>query len=99
VAEDAQKEEELSILNQILTSLQRLDNGSRIRILQTVTTFFGIELGPAPVSSRIRSEGPSTAPDVATRPFSEDRSMSPKEFMFLKQPQTDVEKVAITTHI
>jgi len=27
-------------------------------------------------------------------PFSEDRSISPKQFMFEKQPRTDVEKVA-----
>src|SRR5689334_7068472 len=62
-------------------------------MLNTVATFLGL---PTHTNFRSGNGGPiSTAPTTSQDSlFSEDRSVSPKQFMFEKQPKTDVEKVA-----
>lgn len=92
-ADDERTSEDLDVLTQIVAAFQRLEPESRERMLQTVATFLGLNLRPGTNSS------PLSAPSLPTSrnmdaPFSEDRSISPKQFMFEKQPRTDVEKVA-----
>lgn len=86
--------EDLDALTEIIVSLKKLNKDDQKRTLQTVATFLGLSLqgnhsstGGVPHSSTVASHSSS-------RPtFSEDRAISPKEFMREKAPQTDVEKV------
>lgn len=88
--------DELDILQKVLSALQNLQPDARKRLLQTVATFFGIE---SIKSSRIvATEAGLSEPKFRSyqgiSSFSEDRAMSPKEFLLEKQPRTDVERVA-----
>lgn len=80
-------------LSQIIELLSRLDDESRTRVLKSVSTFFHTSVDfDTPVSTRT---GATALPPQTSRPaFSDDLSPSPKHFMFEKQPQTDVERVA-----
>lgn len=86
---------ELSALNEIIAALQGLDdNERRVRVLQTAATFFDIPHLPALGSSGAPlPASPAGAPQRETA-FSQDRTLSPKEFLMQKQPATDVERVA-----
>lgn len=84
------------VLSRILELLERAEGASRLRILQTIQTFYGADSLQA---SSKRSEPPPQRVEAGANPvsiaaFSENRSLSPKEFMLEKRPQTDVEKVA-----
>jgi len=89
------REEEVRALTQILEILQHLGADARDRILQMVATFFSDSSPGILRRDKLRSpeEG---SPDNSFRvgPFSEDRSISPKQFVLEKQPKTDVERVA-----
>jgi hypothetical protein len=74
-----------AVLPEVIASFQKLSAEGRRRLLETVTTFFGIERTSLKTATSTREAGPS---------FSEDRSISPKEFLRQKQPRTDVERVA-----
>ncbi|MFZ0825567.1 MAG: hypothetical protein WAM87_18030 [Terriglobales bacterium] len=84
---------ELGVVTSILSQLSEFDAETRERIIQTVATFYGISLRGTGSSSRQQS-GLVPLSSLAGTAFSEDRSISPKQFMFEKQPRTDVEKVA-----
>ncbi len=86
---------ELEALTTILGILQRVDSEARERILQAVTAFLRIDFpsSSAKVPSLL-SHMQSNVASHALPSFSEDRSISPKQFMLEKQPRTDVEKVA-----
>jgi len=79
---------ELEVLTRILADLQGLDPEGRLRVLRTVSTYYQFSPTPEP-------HVPIGVPeDSRPGPFSEDRSISPKNFIMQKQPQTDVERVA-----
>jgi len=91
------KTQELEIVTYVLRVFQTIPQDSRRRVVDTVSRFFdlrsdnGSPFAPGPASS------PSVQHDrrpEALPAFSEDRSISPKQFMFQKQPKTDVERVA-----
>lgn len=81
--------DDIDVLTTIISALKQLEPDERTRILQTVETFFGRTVGNS-----------ATHPDsyllpiTEQRAFSEDRSMSPKNFIGQKQPRTDVERIA-----
>jgi hypothetical protein len=92
------RENHLGVLEAVISRLEEVSPEDRERIIKTVLTYFGLDQKSPPASSspfgqaaqRVqpsfqRNDGPS---------FSDDRSMSPKEFMLFKQPKTDVERVA-----
>lgn len=84
---------DLQVLTEVLTALKKLDHEAQERLIQTVCTFLKL----SPVSRKSESHSPGvSAPHNFPRPgsFSEDRSLSAKEFMLDKQPRTDVERVA-----
>ena len=85
--------DDLEILNEILAALGKLEASSQERMLNTVATFLGL-----PTHSNVRGGNGAPFPSPVTTNqeslFSEDRSISPKHFMFEKQPKTDIEKVA-----
>ena len=89
--EDFRSGEDLEILTQILSAFRKLSPEDRPRMLQTVTTFLGMNSSPSSIPSIFQTQAASRAVEGA---FSEDRSISPKQFMLEKQPKTDVEKVA-----
>ena len=85
--------DDVAVLTEILAAFRKLPNSSRERMLNTVATFLGIGLRPmAGIPTGLTDRAPVSRP-LQTH-FSEDRSSSPKEFMFEKQPKTDVERVA-----
>jgi hypothetical protein len=82
------KRRELEILNRILGDLHDLDLEGRLRVLQTVSTYYQF-------SPEVRGRQPvGPTEEGLPGPFSEDRSISPKNFLVQKQPHTDVERVA-----
>jgi hypothetical protein len=84
--------DEIKALQDVLSVLQELDQEVRERIIQTVLTFFNFSPTPAlSASSQVR---PSHSAEKISATFSEDRTISPKEFLMEKMPHTDVEKVA-----
>lgn len=88
---------DLQVLTDILSLLKKLDRENQKRLLETVATFLGIgysekiHLRPSQLPSP--SEHPSPL-ERSAGGFSEDRTISPKDFLADKKPQTDVEKVA-----
>lgn len=85
---------ELATLNDVVAALERLpDEGQRRRVLRTAATFLGLDSADvAPTSGEATiATARESEPKGA---FSEDRTISPKEFLVRKQPKTDVERVA-----
>lgn len=88
---------EFEALQAVIATLRNLDQDARHRILESTATFLGI----SPVHSKAREAGSSllssdsaSISNSARAPFSEDTSMSPKQFLMEKAPRTDVERVA-----
>lgn len=91
--EPPEQESEVALVSSILSQLARVDTHTRERILETVATFYGIGFrSHAQPTGQPLAQGPDRSAIPTT--FSEDRSISPKQFMTEKQPTTDVEKVA-----
>jgi hypothetical protein len=84
---------ELEVVMSMLSQLSRIDAATRERILQTIATFYGLSVRGT-LSGSTQAPSSASSNPVIENSFSEDRSISPKQFMFEKQPKTDVEKVA-----
>lgn len=96
VKDNVSYQDEAAALSQIIAVLQNVTPDTRNRLIQTVITFFDLN-SPINLTSRHSSfeRSASSAVDSgATTKFSDDRTMSPKEFLLEKQPRTDVERVA-----
>lgn len=83
----------LGLLSEAVTEamaiFRRLDHDGRVTLLKTLSTFYGITNSPE------SSSGPKTVSFAEpTDKFSREQSLSPKEFLLKKQPQSDVERVA-----
>lgn len=83
--------QELDVLQNIISLLQPLEDSDRRRLLETVARFFDIsgfpEIEPfLKVPNIIGQRDKPTA-------YSSNLSLSPKEFIFEKQPTTDIEKI------
>ena len=88
---DGPDSEELSTLQSVLSLLQTLEPNARQRILATVSAFYGF----VPYTSPVRpSNAPQSTPLASSSGFSTDRTPSPKDFLFEKRPQTDVDRIA-----
>jgi hypothetical protein len=96
-AEPTEGADELQKLTSALPAALSLFNGlsqeSRQKLLQSLATVFGLQMPPAQPG---QPRNPFYEPQGQNRPghFSEDRSISPKDFMLQKSPKTDVERVA-----
>jgi hypothetical protein len=86
----AHEEEVAAALTQTLDILRKLDPDGRKRVIYTVATFFQISTSVY----RHHEEVADSSKSASSAAFSEDRSLSPKEFLLEKEPKTDVEKVA-----
>jgi hypothetical protein len=85
---------DVDVLNQVISALKSLPGDARERILQTVLTFFQF-LPARPLDWSLPAASSQPGTHTPTRPpFSQDLSMSAKEFLLEKQPKTDVERIA-----
>lgn len=84
---------ELSALTSIVSQISKFDVPTRERILHAVAAFCGISIRVGSITAG-QHPGAASAGQPQVSSFSEDRSISPKQFMLEKQPRTDVEKVA-----
>lgn len=82
--------DDFEALSTIVEVLRERDPDEQKRILQSVLTFLNIELDRKPKSTGSGLQA-SDVPDDGS--FSQDRTLSPKEFLLDKNPQTDVERV------
>lgn len=82
-----------NVLTEIITSLNKLSKEDQKRTLQAVATFLNLPLQESHGSYAAPTHS-STAVSHSTNrtTFSEDRTISPKDFMREKAPLTDVEK-------
>ena len=80
-----------SAIQTVISAMLEFDKDTRARMLKTVATFFGVDdsmqpSGPQPATASGRVD---PAPL-----FSEREDLSPKDFLFQKNPKTDVERAA-----
>jgi len=82
------------VLTTIVNALKELDSDAQKRTLTAVMAFLAIELPTSRVgfTNRLHDTQPSEPRNNTT--FSEDRSLSPKEFLRDKSPVTDLERIA-----
>ena len=93
---EEKRRRELEILNKLLADLHDLDPEARTRILQTVSTYY--QTGPIH-QTRVQSiKEQIKEQESAPGAFSEDRSMSVKDFVMQKRPTTAVERVAVLAY-
>ena len=90
---------ELEAFQSIISALNPLADEVRRRLLDSAATLLRIQ---QPQRGFTSTAGPVTpSPGVQPRssvPFSADTKMSPKEFLFEKKPQKDVERIACLAH-
>lgn len=91
------------VLRLLLGALEQASPQSRRKLVVTLATYFEIhdlipEVNSVPKARPSASTWPtlssSAEEDLQPASFSEDRALSPKEFMMLKKAQTDVERIA-----
>ena len=83
--------DDFEALSTIVGVLKQLEPDAQRRVLQSVQTFLGLSL-----QHQVTSHDGDTLPssqEVPSQGFSRDRSVSPKEFLRDKHPNTDVERV------
>ena len=93
---DRTQTDELNVFNEvqrIIDGLIKFDADSRMRIYRTVGTFFGFD---SPATKAPQDADRPTDPTKNSREphFSTHEAPSPKDFVFQKQPNTQIERVA-----
>jgi len=82
--QDSDVQSDAEVLQKAIALFAQLAPDSVERLLNTLATFYGV----APTKAApTRGQG-------AGIPFSEDTSLSPKEFVLAKNPKTDIERAA-----
>lgn len=87
-----ERQRELDVLQTVISALSDLSPDSQKRILESAITFLNIDIYVKQPAGRMQS--PTSGQTSQHADFSDDRAMSPKEFLLEKQPQTDVERMA-----
>jgi len=87
---------EIEAFQSIVNALNPLNDEARRRLLESAATLLRIEPRSQTHNYQAISIDPLSLVQTArsAAPFSSDTEMSPKEFLFEKKPQTDVEKIA-----
>ena len=88
---------EQEALHSILTALRELDDSQRQRIVEAVLVFYGLrsKRQDSAVHEPAQAHGTPVRTHKPYAPsFTEDRNPSPKEFLLLKEPQSDGERIA-----
>jgi hypothetical protein len=79
-------------LARLIAIFEQIVPESRERIFQTLGTYLGLSQPPISAAPLLHKSKTDIGGNLAG--YTEDRSLSAKEFMLQKQPQTDVERVA-----
>ena len=74
----------------VIDAMLEFDKDTRIRMLRTVATFFGVDFS-AHIESR---DNLLSTREDGVPAFSNREELSPKDFLFQKKPRTDIERVA-----
>ena len=83
-----------NVLTQAMGLLETLESEERQKVVRLLGMYVDLELPPiAGVTHRRNSEREEKSSEYTPK-FTEDRTLSPKEFLFEKRPQTDVERIA-----
>jgi hypothetical protein len=86
--------DDFEALQAVVTTLRARDKESRRRILESAATFLDVDFSAKAPGANVQSS-PGLSPVTGSRPrFSEDTSMSAKDFIMEKAPKTDVERIA-----
>lgn len=88
---------EFAALQAVISALHTVDGAARGRILEAAATFLDIGRDSYDHSTTVRASPVPTetsSGQTSYPPFSADTSMSPKDFLYQKQPRTDVERIA-----
>lgn len=80
------------VLARVVAIFERVSPESRERLFQTLATYLGIGHGQREAAKPVPGRSQEVGGALAN--FTEDRSLSVKEFLLQKQPMTDVERVA-----
>lgn len=84
---------DFDVLTEVIASLKRLGKEDQKRTLQAVATFLNLSFHGSPISTTNLSS-PVPIIHLSGKPtFSENRAVSPKDFVREKSPRTDVERV------
>lgn len=86
--------DEREVLQQVLAGFALLDPDARRRILKTVAAYFELDLAHAAPIGQRTSGATSAATGTREPVFSGHAAISPKDFLFEKDPRTDVERIA-----
>lgn len=78
-------------LKQMIDIMNDVAPESRERLLLSLATLFDL-------SHVSTSESSASSQNRRSIPFSEEKVLSPKEFLFQKKPQSDVERVAVLAY-
>jgi hypothetical protein len=92
-----EKDNNLDAFNTIVNALQALDSEKQKRTIQAVLTFLGIQFPEIPTQHIHKRESDYNKPLTSSKEgisFSEDRTMSSKDFLKDKSPKTDIERIA-----
>ena len=76
---------DVSVVSDIITALNKLDPDARARVLRSVSTLFGVEIGQSR-SDTNSIRVPQTTIDSQRISFSEDRSLPQKNLSGRKSP-------------
>jgi hypothetical protein len=91
---DKKKKDIAGILGAVIATLKDLSSEEQQKLLETVATFFGLRLPTQGTSQLKGAPAVTLGSRLPGGGFSEERDLSPKEFILQKQPRTDVERVA-----
>jgi hypothetical protein len=90
---------EFGALQRIVSALQDLDDEARVRIFNAAATFLRIDINGRSPGHRQPSGVETPVSSATSYPsFSTDTAPSPKEFVFDKNPRTDVERIAVLAY-
>lgn len=82
----------IEVFNTIFSALKGLDQEMQKRTIQSIVTLLDIPLYDSIKPYNTFEQAPNNQPkDIS---FSENRNISPKEFLRDKAPQTDIERIA-----
>lgn len=79
-------------VQKVINGLMKFDADSRARIYRTVGTFFGFD-DQSPGATPGADRPPASAGESREPHFSTREKISPKDFLFQKQPRSEVDRV------
>ena len=86
---------EIDVLQRIIEELSALDDEAKKRMINTVSIFFKINIGTTNSGLQVIKRTPSDNKNLhGKKDFSQHFGISPKEFMYEKNPRTNTDRMA-----